>query len=94
MVTPRLRENRCHAGNSPRRTGRNRRGHTLCYSSDMTQTTHQTISVRMDDETGELLAELMEALNDMQQANGLARDWTLTRAVRQAIRTAHGVLGA
>jgi NTP pyrophosphatase (non-canonical NTP hydrolase) len=52
----------------------------------------QTISVRLDDETGELLADLVLILNQHQETAGLAPDWTISRAVKQSIRTAHGVL--
>jgi uncharacterized protein YejL (UPF0352 family) len=52
----------------------------------------QNISVRLDDETGRLLADLVMVLNQHQVAGGLAPDWTLSRAVKQSIRTAHGVL--
>jgi predicted transcriptional regulator len=52
----------------------------------------QTISVRLDDETSELLADLVMVLNQHQVAGGLEPDWTVSRAVKQAIRTAHGVL--
>jgi uncharacterized protein YejL (UPF0352 family) len=52
----------------------------------------QNVSVRLDDETGRLLADLVMVLNQHQVAGGLAPDWTLSRAVKQAIRTAHGVL--
>ncbi len=52
----------------------------------------QTISVRLDDETGRLLADLVMVLNQHQVAAGLSPDWTISRAVKQSIRTAHGVL--
>jgi uncharacterized protein YejL (UPF0352 family) len=52
----------------------------------------QNVSVRLDDETGRLLADLVMVLNQHQVAGGLAPDWTLSRAVKQSIRTAHGVL--
>jgi uncharacterized protein YejL (UPF0352 family) len=61
---------------------------TMCYTVSMSQ----TISVRLDDETSELLAELVQILNQHQAEAGLASDWTVSRAVKQAIRTAHGVL--
>jgi NTP pyrophosphatase (non-canonical NTP hydrolase) len=52
----------------------------------------QTISVRLDDETSDLLADLVLILNQHQEAAGLEPDWTISRAVKQSIRTAHGVL--
>ncbi len=54
----------------------------------------QTISVRLDDETSELLAELVQILNQHQADAGFSPDWTISRAVKQAIRTAHGVLAS
>jgi 5'(3')-deoxyribonucleotidase len=52
----------------------------------------QTISVRLDDELTELLADVVQILNQHQSDAGLSPDWTVSRAVKQAIRTAHGVL--
>jgi 5'(3')-deoxyribonucleotidase len=52
----------------------------------------QTISVRLDDELSELLADVVQILNQHQADAGLEPDWTISRAVKQAIRTAHGVL--
>jgi uncharacterized protein YejL (UPF0352 family) len=52
----------------------------------------QTISVRLDDETSDLLADLVEILNQHEADAGLSADWTVSRAVKQSIRTAHGVL--